>query len=60
MKKVFLALALAATVMTSCNKVTAPASVTEPVQVDSVSVDSVSLDTTQVDPKIVDTITPKC
>ena len=50
MKKVFLALALAALVVVSCKKVEAPASVTTvdstSVQVDSVSVDTIAVDTT--------------
>ena len=54
MKKVFLTLALiAAMVVTSCNKVQAPASISgEDIfveQVDSISVDSASLEVPQVD-----------
>lgn len=54
MKKVFLTLALiAAMVVTSCNKVQAPASIsgedTIVEQVDSISVDSASLEVPQID-----------
>jgi hypothetical protein len=53
MKKVFLALALTALVVASCNKVQPPASISgkdsTAVQVDSVSVDSASLEVPQVD-----------
>ena len=52
MKKVFLALALTAVVMVSCNKVTPSSKLTTvdstEVQVDSVKVDSTSIDTTTV------------
>jgi hypothetical protein len=52
MKKVFLALAVVATVLVSCKKVEAPARLTTvdstTVKVDSVSVDSTAVDTTKV------------
>jgi ABC-type proline/glycine betaine transport system substrate-binding protein len=48
MKKVFLALALMALLVVSCNKVEAPARLTT-VDTTSVQVDSVSVDTTAVD-----------
>jgi hypothetical protein len=52
MKKVFLVLALVSTVLVSCKKVEAPASLTKvdstTVQVDSASVDTTVVDTTAV------------
>lgn len=49
MKKVFLVLAVMALVVVGCKQVEAPASVTTPIQVDSISVDSASLEVPQVD-----------
>jgi hypothetical protein len=52
MKKVFLALAVVATVLVSCKKVEAPARLTTAdstaVQVDSVKVDTTAVDTVKV------------
>jgi hypothetical protein len=52
MKKVFLALALVATVLVSCKHVDAPAALTKvdstAVEVDSVTVDTTAVDTTEV------------
>ncbi len=57
MKKVFLTLAVVATVLVSCNKVTT--TVDSTADSTAVAVDSVQVDSTSVDTVAVDTVTAK-